>query len=897
MRAVLNKILLRIPMKLIALALFIIIGISSYAQQATTYDEAIKYGDKNLASSNLMDAKAYFQQALKLAPGDEYAKTKISEIVLQMKSAMAAEDEYYDIIDLADELYDSNKLTEAVYQYNKALAIIPNDEYAKTKVREIVEFQNSEAEQIEAFDKAMEAGNVFLEDEEFDKAIASFRDAAGIFPDKDLPVNELNRANKLKSDHDQKADIFNTKVDEAERYFMIKNYSEALKLYKDADEFLPENDVTASKINLLIPLAAKQSKFNRQIEKADEYYITKDFISARKEYLSANELWPEKSYPGDMISKIDDKLEGEKKNLENNYKNYITSGDSLFDLSEYSLALGKYNLALNLKPNETYPESKISRIESIFSDRRKAAEANYSALIVSADSAFNSGQYNIARDKYETALEVNPDDIYPANQLDEIEKVFEKLAAEEEANKEYNNLIQQADNLYTTGNYDLAIKKYREAQALKSIENYPQDKIDAITAFLANAAKQKQIDDKYNELILIAVKEFNNDKLNEARILYVNAAELKPGEQMPLQQVEVIDSLITLRENKAIIKKQFDDLLVEGDSFKENKEYDLAINKYDDALALIPNEKTAKDKKQSVITIQTNIRKEAERKKSYEQAIEKGDNLFDVGSFELARVEFEKAQSIRTDQEYPRQRLSDIRNELKRLEAEKEERYTQSVADADVYYDQGNYEEALKKYQLAISIKPGQKHPQQRISECSGYVAEKMKRLMAEYEVAIANADKFYSSKIYDKAIAAYRNAENIKPDESYPSEMINKISKYIEENSIVDIISTSDTIITKTLDKYTFEPVKINVRKSNYIIMKARSLDGEACKLIVSYGSGTSKNGGFVIQVTEGTNFNDYLVRVGNQYKWFSEDNDWITIYPENGDVEVSMLRVAKGY
>ena len=57
---------------------------------------------------------------------------------------------------------------------------------------------------------------------------------------------------------------------------------------------------------------------------------------------------------------------------------------------------------------------------------------------------------------------------------------------------------------------------------------------------------------------------------------------------------------------------------------------------------------------------------------------------------------------------------------------------------------------------------------------------------------------------------------------------------------------------------------------------------------------AGGSKNGGFVLQVPEGEDYNDFIVRVGNQYKWFSEDNDWISIYPENGDIEISLVRIS---
>ncbi len=897
MQAVFNKMIFKSLYKYIAIIVLLFFGFTTIAQNVTTYDEAIIYADNSYAKANLLDAKGYYQLAIKLKPGDDYAKNKILLIVEKMKTALAAEDEYYDIIDLADELYDKNQLVEAILKYRQALQIIPNDEYALTKVREITDFQNNEKEKIESFDKAMEAGRFYITEKDYDKAIKSFREAAGIFPDRDAPINELNIVNSQKAEFEQQVVLFNQKIEEAEKFLLIKNYSEALNIYIEADSILPENEEARKKITELAPLADNQDAYNKQVEKADEFYIAKDFISARKQYLTAKKLWPEKNYPTDMVEKIDEKLENEKKDLDKNYNQYIVGGDSLLELKEYSQALGSFNLALNLKPNEAYPKSKQREIETIFEDRRKAFEANYDIMISRADSAFNAGLFNIAHDKYETALEVKPDDKYPKSQLAKIESSLKEIAAQEKLNKEYNELILQADKLYSTRNYDLAIRKYREAQALKSIESYPQAKIDAITLLLADAVKQKQIDDKFNEHILIAIRQVKNEKLVEARMSYVNAAELKPYEKMPQLQIQQIDSLIIVKANAAAIQQKYDQYISKGDSLKNQKEYALAIVEYDQALTIFPDDVSARQKKQSIETIQINLRKEAERKKAYEDAITKGDELFEAGSFELARVEFEKAQSLRKDQEYPRKRLLNIAGALERLAAENEKRYTDAIVAADNFFEQQHYEDAVIKYQLANSIKPTERYSKQRIEVCNSHIANKLKLIFAEYNVAIADADKLYAAKIYDKAIVAFRKAEKIKSDETYPSEMINKINKYIEENSIVDVINAADTISLGVTEKFGFEPIKINVRKSNYIFIKAKNLAEKPTKLIFSYGSSTGKNGGFVVQVVESDSFNDYIVRVGNQYKWFSEDNNWLSIIPENGDVEISMLRISKGY
>jgi len=874
-----------------------LIGSTAQAQQATTYDEAIIYANKKLADSKLLDAKAYYQQALKMKPGDEYSNKQINTIVERMKSAMAAEDEYYDIIDFGDELYDQNKLDLAIDQYKRAIELVPNDEYALGKIREIQEFQNNEKDKIESFDRFMEAGKVYLADERFDKAIEEFSNAAGIFPDKDSPITELAEARRQKQDYKERETRYNAKFEEANRYFLVKNFGEALKLYQEAEAIMPEKTEVKDKINQLIPLADKEVKFNIIIEKADEYYINQDFISARKEYLSASDLWPEKSYPGDMIAKINEKLAGERADLDKNYNEYIASGDSMMQSEEYSLALGKYNLALNLKPDESYPKSKIVEIESFFANQEKVFEENYQAIIASADSAFNASSYTIALNKYQSALEIKPDDNYPKNQIAEIDKLSAQIAAAEKLNNEYNSLIQTADNLYNTANYELSIEKYQEAQTMKPKETYPGVKINEIDQLLTDAEAMKKLNEEYNAIILLAEKQFSDELFAASRKSYEDALVLKPAEQLPVFKIKSIDSIVLVREKEAETKKQFDVLVAEGDALKESKEYELAITKYDEALVLIPNEINASQKKQSVIDIQEEIRRAAELQKRYDDAISKGDELFTEGSFELSKVEFEKARAMKSKEEYPRKRLSDIAEELKRLEAEKEQRYAESIASADVFFDQGQYDKALKKYQLASSIKPSETHPRQRITECDRYIAERNAMLMEEYKIAVAEADKLHNAKAYDKAIMAFRKAQTIKPDETYPQEMIDQISKFIEENSIVDIISSSDTVTMGMTDKFQFEPVKINVRKSNYIFLRAKNIGDKTTKLIFSYGSNASKNGGFVVQVIEGEEFNDYIIRVGNQYKWFSEDNNWFTIHPENGDVEISLLRISKGY
>ena len=65
---------------------------------------------------------------------------------------------------------------------------------------------------------------------------------------------------------------------------------------------------------------------------------------------------------------------------------------------------------------------------------------------------------------------------------------------------------------------------------------------------------------------------------------------------------------------------------------------------------------------------------------------------------------------------------------------------------------------------------------------------------------------------------------------------------------------------------------------------------------MYISYGSKNGRNGGFTVNVPKNQDVNDFIVRIGSQYKWFSEDNTWIEILPENGNIEITSMEITKG-
>lgn len=872
---------------------FIITSNQVFSQQTKTYEEAITFADKNLKEKNLLDAKAYYQMALKYKTDDAYAREQIVNIVEMMKTQLSKEDEYYDIIDLADVMFDEMALAKATEQYRKALQVIPGDEYAKNQIDKIEKLQSDQKDRINDFEAAMDSGNKLLAAKQFDEAILAFNEALDIFPDKTLPIDQINLAKNQKKEYNNNEQLFDEQMEEAQRYLLIKNYAVALDHFENAYDIFPENEDVNNWIAEIKPKAENQRKYNKQVEAADELYINKDFIGAMAKYNEAADLWPENSYPYDMIGKINEQLALQMKDLDNNYTKSIDKADSLIAIEEFTAAQGQYNLALTLKPGESYPKTKLAEIDAHFAAQRKAFEDNYASMLAKADSLFDAKQYMSSKEQYEFALTIRPEDTYPQQRIADIENELALIAEREKLDKEYLALIAEGDKLFNEGHYDLATSKYKEAQAIKSMDDYPQQRIEEIQRLLVDAAAQKELDENYSKQILLAARLFNEDKLEDAKMAYQNALDLKSYEPLPQQKIEEIDSIIDARIRQAEIDAIYQVHLYKGDSLLNLQEYSDAITAYEEALRIKPTGNEALTNLDKARTLKTNREREIARQETYVNSIQNGDLLFVEKSYELAKVEYEKALTAKPSERYPQEKIMEIDEILEQLAAERQQRYEEAITKADVYFTQGNYKDALIEYKIARSIKPEESYPNAKIKQTEKNIDEELKVIRGQYDVVLAEADNLYSSRIYDKAIQSYQKARSMLPDETYPIEMIQKITKYLDDNAITDVVKVPIVINSEVTERFEFDPIPVNVRKSNYVLVKARNLTSQSFKMIFSYGGDNGKNGGFVVQVPQDEQMNDFIIRVGNQYKWFAEDNNWMSIYSQNGDIEISIVRI----
>ena len=107
-------------------------------------------------------------------------------------------------------------------------------------------------------------------------------------------------------------------------------------------------------------------QYNAEIQKADAFYNAKNYNSAVESYTKASKLKPNESYPKTKIQSIETikKQEAAKALNDKNYKDQIEKGDLYFKAGKYSTAKTYYTKALGYDSNSAYAKGKLAEIEN-----------------------------------------------------------------------------------------------------------------------------------------------------------------------------------------------------------------------------------------------------------------------------------------------------------------------------------------------------------------------------------------------------------------------------------------------------------------------------------------------------------------------------------------------------
>lgn len=792
------------------------------------YEDLIAQADQAFGEDRLDASLAAYQKALQLKNSEQHPQKQVQLITA-----------YQAAIKKADSSFGSKDYAGSLSSYNEALAVKPNDRYASGKIgeiRQIEEEQKKLAEQAQAqltaYQSAMAAGDKAFADNDFNAASSGYQAALNIKPNDPVAKEKFGQSEAKLAQLARMSQAYNAAIAEANRQLTDKKYPEAKEKYQEALQYDQTAEYPKRQIVEIDKLLAQQKAeiklrqdFDAALAEAENLYNNKELAKAKDAFMRAYNLIPSEPVPPRRISEIDGLLAQQAQKdadlaatLEA-YKNAIQRADRHFGNKEYGSAQLVYNEALLIKGDEQYPVDQLALVEKLMKEQ---IEQNYKAAIAQADNAFNANRFDDATKAYRDALALKKDDPYATRKLQEIDQKKADIEAENNRLKkleaDYAALIAAADTDFRNKEYQPSRGKYQQSLTLKPAETYPKEQIAKIDQLLTEQQRAEATNRDYEQFLKAAQEAYDQNQLKEARALYQKGYNLKPFEPLPPMRIAQIDAMLAQQAEAAQLaameeaqrlakekadREQYNNAVAAGDKAFNDKKYKIARVHYTDALIALANEKYPRDQiaKIDELLAQEEIEKSLAMQKAQQDSLQNAKNrLFDL-AMTTAKAHDENARYTEAIQKYneaigikPEQRpavqklISDIEEKMQLL-ARQDADYKRFIKLADDFYAVSKLNEALADYKNAAAIKPNEAHPKSRIQEITSLLAAREQ----SYANAIKNGDGAFNASDWQLAKTAYTEALGIKPDEKYPADRLKLVNQKIADANLAAIANSAE--------------------------------------------------------------------------------------------------------
>jgi tetratricopeptide (TPR) repeat protein len=808
----------------------------------TEYKAAIAQADNLFGKKDYTNAQAEYRKALTIKADEVYPKDQIRLIDETLAENRRREEEarkqqqekqdlaFSQAMASADKSFGGNDFNAAKAGYEAALTIKPNDPVAKEKYGQTEAKLAQIARNTLAYNKAITEANSSLTAKKYPEAREKYLEALQYLPGSEYPKNQVAKIDELLAQQENEAKTkrdFDQALAEGESLFKNKDLAKAKDAFMKAYNLIPSEPAPPKRISEINSLIAEQERneaalratldaYKKVIQKADTYFGNKEYNPAKLAYSEAMLVKPDELYPEEQLALIEKLL---KEQNEQNYKTAIAKADNSFSSNLLDDATLSYQDALKYKKGDPYATQRLKDIEKkkadliAESDRLKKLDDQYNALIADANKDFGNKDYPVAKGKYQKALTLKPAEVYPKDQITKIDGLLNELQQAKEKDQQYAQFIQAAQDAFQAKKLKDARALYQKGYDLKPFEPLPPMRISEIDRLLAQQeetarlaaneeaqrlAKEKADREQYNNEVAAGDKAFTGKLYPIAKLHYSNALNVLPNEKYPKDQIAKIEGLMaqeaiakSLAEQKAqqdslqkAKDKAFELAMSAAKAHDENKRYEQAIQKYNDAIGIKPDQRPAIQK--YISEIENKIQLLAKQDAEYKRIIKLADGYFTESKLTEALAEYQNALKIKPEEEYPKNQVKEIQSQL----AAREQNYNSAIAKADKAFDASDWVNAKTGYTEALSVKPTETYPANRLKEVNQKIADANLAAASNsasnkaYNEAMESAEKAFKDNQFSTAKMQFQVALSIKPDEKLPAQRIKEIDVLIDQRN-----------------------------------------------------------------------------------------------------------------
>ena len=642
----------------------------------------------------------------------------------------------------------------------------------------------------------------------------------------------------------------------AKDYISAKTYYEMALKQKSGDATAKKKlDETVKKIQ---EDGARQEVFYAHLDAGDQYYGQQKYEEALSEYEQALKVFPEDKYVGGQADAVRTILK-ERQDKQDAFDTAMSQGESLLAEENFDAAIMQFETAIGVFPNDKLPKEKLTEArqkKQLYTEKM----TRFDNLMEAARQFGLRKNYEAAIDKLSQALELFPNDLQ-ANNLKNNYQTAKGIA------DRYNGIIAEADRLYESKAYKEAKAQYQSALAVVTDDAYATDMIARLDPLITQQDAE--------EAARIAAEQ------EAARLAAEAEAARIAAEQEAARLAAEAEAARLAAEAEAAR------IAAEQEAARIAAEQEAARLAAEEAARIAAEEEARRQAELAAA--------EAERQATIKSMLDAAGELFAQQDYANAKLKYQEVVAFDEGNATATAKIQEIDGIFTQMAAELEANYNKAMSAGDQAMTAEKFAEAITHFQSALVYKPNDPTATTQLATAERAENDRIAALRAQYNTFIKEGDGHFKTNTFDKAIEAYTKAEELGL-ETYPTEMIARISEIIEQNKLYELNSEPMLLAAGQAQRFDFNKIEVAVRRSNYIIIKVRNPHPEKTfPMIVSFGGSGGKNGGFVLPIAAAEEEKTFLFRIGSQYKWFSEDNTWIEIISENNEVEISKLEISR--
>lgn len=366
------------------------------------------------------------------------------------------------------------------------------------------------------------------------------------------------------------------------------------------------------------------------------------------------------------------------------------------------------------------------------------------------------------------------DDVLAGKMVAKVDKILKEAEAQlKKGDANYNSLIKQADALYTSKKYEEAKGVYEQALLIKQTEKHPNDRLIEIEGIL-NAQKASnqanaQLEEEYKNLIAAGDALKNQKKYEDAISKYQEALKKKP-EQYAKDQIEILEAAIEADKKAAENAGKYSEAMRMGDVFFKQSSWDAAKKQYTDALKYKAGDPVAKAKLDEIDKKLNDQKAQQDKKKQYDDAVAAGEALMGQEKWAEAKVKFNEALTIESAATYPKEKIKEADAKLAEIEKEKakKEQISKLLAEGNSALTAKQTANAKTKFEQVLTLEANHPEATAKLAEIAKLLADEKANAekIAKAKQLVIEGDALAKTNKNAEAKAKYQESIALVPDQ-----------------------------------------------------------------------------------------------------------------------------------